>query len=255
MSPGIRSRTPSITRRNTSGPLMSFGSNPSPQPFPSFWNDPTTNASRGMPSAARASHPVDGRPHPEHRQLDRQRDTVDLRPIHAGQRHHLFHLGVADLHPADARMPERQPLEHVVELRIAGARCAMEVGEGQTVVPVAFDRLEHRVPADEEDASVSVSMSTSATTSGLDAKPGCDRMHGTGLFRQDPGGVVADKVEPRVWHVGMELVLSWSLHGRIIPSAGAASSPIKRRTMASAQVSSRVPWMSLTGMPDVIGTP
>ncbi len=40
--------------------MISFGSSPSPKPTPSFWNDPTTNASAGRPSSARASARVAG---------------------------------------------------------------------------------------------------------------------------------------------------------------------------------------------------
>ena len=41
---------PSATARRTSGPLIGFGSSPSPIPTPSFWNEPTTNAEAGRPS-------------------------------------------------------------------------------------------------------------------------------------------------------------------------------------------------------------
>ena len=43
-----RPRRRSSAATSTSGPLTSFGSSPSPQPTPSFWNEPTTNASRGQ---------------------------------------------------------------------------------------------------------------------------------------------------------------------------------------------------------------
>ena len=39
---------------------MSLGSRPSPQPLPSFWNEPATNAPSGIPSRRRAAARVSG---------------------------------------------------------------------------------------------------------------------------------------------------------------------------------------------------
>ena len=55
-------RTSARTRTSTSGPLISFGSRPAPQPTPSFWNEPTTNALSGSPSPARAAARCSGPP-------------------------------------------------------------------------------------------------------------------------------------------------------------------------------------------------
>ena len=55
----VELRDAAVTRSSaatrTSGPFTSFGSRPSPQPTPSFWNEPTTKASSGRSSAARAA--------------------------------------------------------------------------------------------------------------------------------------------------------------------------------------------------------
>ena len=51
---GTRAPTRASASTSTSGPLIVFGSSPSPNPVPSLTNDPTTNASSGQPERRRA---------------------------------------------------------------------------------------------------------------------------------------------------------------------------------------------------------
>ena len=64
---------------STSGPLIDFGSSPSPNPTPSFWNEPTTNASRGSPSAPARPRRAVRVAEREGVELDPDRDAVDAR--------------------------------------------------------------------------------------------------------------------------------------------------------------------------------
>ena len=86
---------------STSGPLISFGSRPSPQPTPSFWNEPTTNAPSGSSSAPRATVRALGVDEREVLDVDPDRDHVDRARIHPCLEHEVAHLGVRHLDPRE----------------------------------------------------------------------------------------------------------------------------------------------------------
>ena len=62
-----------------SGPLISFGSRPSPQPTPSFWNDPATKRRLGKTELPSRLEPRGRVSRPEAPCVDPDRDTEDLR--------------------------------------------------------------------------------------------------------------------------------------------------------------------------------
>ena len=105
--PRARERALAAVRRRrarTSGPLMSFGSSPSPQPTPSFWKEPTTNAESGMLELSprvRIARSAIGRETPRGRCRS---GCGGSSPGDARLEHELFHRTVRHLNPIDVRM-------------------------------------------------------------------------------------------------------------------------------------------------------
>ena len=126
----ISRRARSSAATSTSGPLIVFGSRPSPKPTPSFWNEPTTNASAGRPSArARPRRALAGRPSgkrsssmPIGMRWTRDGSTP-------GRDDDLLHLAVRHLH---AREPSGVAAERLVRARRTRGSPASRDGRGST---------------------------------------------------------------------------------------------------------------------------
>ena len=121
VSSGISAATRSRAATRTSGPLTSFGSSPSPQPTPSFWNEPTTKASAGRPSAARAARAVLRRDEREVLDVDPDRDHVDTRSARRPPRARARRISAWVTWIREKRSRRRaERVVRTVELRVAG---------------------------------------------------------------------------------------------------------------------------------------
>ncbi len=82
--------------------MTSFGSSPSPQPTPSFWNEPTTNALAGTSSAVARRVRLVGVHEREVLEVDPDRDDVHCARLDARLENEVAHLSMRDLDPREA---------------------------------------------------------------------------------------------------------------------------------------------------------
>ena len=145
----------SATSSSTSGPLISFGSSPSPQPTPSFWNEPTTKADSGQAELAPRLGPRRGVAEPEAIGVDTDRDPEHLLRRDARSEHELLHGPVRDLDAVELLVPPPHRLVAGVELGHARrARPPVQVRDAEPVAVPLEREPDQRELARVEDGLV-----------------------------------------------------------------------------------------------------